>query len=35
MPEAAATLRTQLIAAARRMTAAGLNKGTAGAKPAT
>lgn len=30
MPEADATLRAQLIAAARRMTAAGLNKGTAG-----
>ncbi len=30
MPEADATLRAQLVAAARRMTAAGLNKGTAG-----
>lgn len=30
MPEADATLRAQLIDAARRMTAAGLNKGTAG-----
>lgn len=30
MPEADTTLRAQLIAAARRMTAAGLNKGTAG-----